>query len=164
MSIALLIIDLQKAYLKDRKGDPKYKMTFEYINETSKLFRQSGQPVIVIRDLEGEDSDEYQNAEDLITEKSDINIIKHYSNGFWKTDLEKILKEKDIELVVLCGMAAEFCVLATYNGALERGFKPVMLQNGLFAGSELGLKDAALNRSLISYQAISYITNLLNKK
>jgi len=62
-----------------------------------------------------------------------------------------------IDFLVLCGNAAEFCVLATYNGAVERGFKAAILQNGVFAASETGLKDLADNRPLISYPVVQYI-------
>lgn len=157
MNIALLIIDVQKEYIGHRKDEKVYKDTFEYINETAKLFRESNNPVIVIRDLEDGNGPEYDNVDELITAETDREVIKYYSNSFWKTELEKILKELGVDFVVLCGNAAEYCVLATYNGAQERDFGAAMLQNGVFAATETGLQDIAFNRAVISYQVLEYI-------
>lgn len=71
--------------------------------------------------------------------------------------MEEILKEKNIDFVVLCGNAAEYCVLATYNGAIERNFGVAMLQHGIFACHQNGLMDIYYNRALISFEVISYM-------
>lgn len=157
MNIALLIIDVQEAFIGHRKVQQEYKNTFEYINETAKLFRKAGKPVIIVRDIEGGNDDTFQNVEDLNVEDSDIEVLKAFSNSFWKTYLEEILKEKNVDFVVLCGNAAEYCILATYNGALERDFGAAMLQHGIFASHPNGLMDIFNNRSLISFNVISYM-------
>ncbi|MDF2547689.1 MAG: isochorismatase hydrolase [Anaerosolibacter sp.] len=157
MNIGLLIIDVQKAFIGHRKGEKEYHNTFEYINETATLFRKAGKSVIIVRDIEGGNDDTYQNVEELIVEDSDIEVLKEFSNSFWKTNLETILKEKNVDFVVLCGNAAEYCVLATYNGAIERGFGAAMLQHGIFANHTNGLVDIYNNRALISYEVISYM-------
>lgn len=157
MNIALLIIDVQEAFIGHRKEEKEYHNTFEYINETAALFRNANKPVIVIRDIEGGNDDNFQNVEELITEDSDIEVLKEFSNSFWNTNLAEILKEKNVDFVVLCGNAAEYCVLATYNGAMERGFGASMLQHGIFACHPSGLLDIYNNRSLISYEVISYL-------
>ena len=163
MNIALLIIDVQKAYIGHRKGEKEYEDTFEYINETAALFREAGKPVIIVRDVEGGDGDDYKNVAELVVNGSDMEVLKTYSNSFWKTNLEEILKEKKVDFVVLCGSAAEYCVLATYNGAIERDFGAAMLQNGILAIHPNGLTDIFHNRALISYEVISYMLGHLQK-
>jgi nicotinamidase-related amidase len=157
MNIALLIIDVQEAFIGHRKGEREYNNTFEYINETAALFRKTGKTVIIIRDIEGGNDDTFQNVEELVVEDSDIEVLKVFSNSFWKTNLEEILRDKNIDFVVLCGNAAEYCILATYNGAIERDFGAAMLQHGIFANHPSGLMDIYNNRSLISYEVISYM-------
>lgn len=157
MNIALLIIDVQEAFIGNRKGEKEYSATFEYINETANLFRKADKPVIIVRDIEGGNDDAFQNVKELIVEDRDIEILKVFSNSFWKTSLEEILKEKGIDFIVLCGNAAEHCILATYNGAIERGFGAAMLQHGVFAEHPNGLLDMYNNRALISYKVISYM-------
>lgn len=159
MNIALLIIDVQEAFVGHRRGEKEYRNTFVYINETAALFRKAGRPVIIVRDIEGGNDAPYQNVEELIVQNSDIEVTKKFSNSFWKTDLEQILKEKNVDFVVLCGNAAEHCVLATYNGANERGFGVAMLQHGVFADNVNGLLDIYYNRELVSYDVISYMIN-----
>lgn len=157
MKIALLIIDVQKEFIGHMNKEQVFIDTMEYINETAKLFRKSGNPVIVIRDIEGGDSKERQNVEELIVQSNDLEMVKIYSNSFWKTDLEEILKNRGVDFVVICGNTAEHCILATYNGAKERGFGAAMLQKGIFANQTSGLLDLYYNRSLISFEVISYL-------
>lgn len=159
MNIALLIIDVQEAFIGHRKAERQYEYTFEYINETADLFRKAGKPVIIVRHVEGGNDGIFKNVEELSAQDSDIEVLKTFGNSFWKTNLEDILKDRNIDFVVLCGNAAEYCVLATYNGAIERGFGAAMLQHGIFASHPEGLIDIHNNRALISYEVISYILN-----
>lgn len=155
MKIALLIIDVQQAFVGHQQNTPFYGNTMAYINAVSSMFRQFMHPVYVIRDLEEGDGDEYQVVKDLVVHETDIQIEKYYNNSFWKTSLEDDLKEKGIDTVVLCGNALEFCVTATYFGALERGFKVLFLQQGLFAVEQRSLDILYTTRPLISYTALS---------
>lgn len=157
MNMALVVIDVQEAYIGHRRGEREYSDTFEYINETATLFRKAGKPVIIVRDIESGDGDAYQNVKELVVQDKDPEVLKTFNNSFWKTNLEEILREKNVDFVVLCGNAAEFCVLATYNGARERGFGAAMLQHGIFASRPEGLLDIYNNRPLISYGVISYL-------
>jgi nicotinamidase-related amidase len=157
MNPALLIIDVQKEYIGYRKSEPLYRETFEYINHVSGLFRDNGKRIYIIRHIESGDGELFGNVEELVTDGSEKEILKKYGNAFWKTNLEQNLRDDGVDFLVLCGNAAEYCVLATYNGAVERGFRAAFLQNGVFSASETGRLDMALNRPLISYQVISYI-------
>ena len=58
-------------------------------------------------------------------------LKKSDSNSFWETELEGLLKFKGIEFVVIAGFSSEYCVYATYQGANERGFHPLILKNGI---------------------------------
>lgn len=157
MNIALLVIDVQKAFIEERKNEAIYLDTLSYINAASALFRVHQKPVFIIRDIEEGDDEFHQNVDELITDQNDIEILKTYSNSFWKTELDEKLKEKKIDFLVLCGNAAEYCVLATYSGALERGYQAVILQHGVFARYHEGLLDLYRNRPLISYTALKYL-------
>ncbi|WP_432664377.1 isochorismatase family protein [Wukongibacter baidiensis] len=164
MSIALLIIDMQKAFKNVEKCRESIDDALEYINETSNIFRNAGKPVIIIQDeevSEGPGSDDYDLMEDLIVEDSDYRISKFYSNAFWKTDLEKILRDLDVEFVVISGFAAEHCVLFTYNGALERGIGASLLQHGIAGFDKNQIKETQNLRAVISIEAIDYLLRKL---
>jgi nicotinamidase-related amidase len=157
MNIALLIIDIQKAFIGELKNERVYSDTLAYINATAQLFRKSNHQVYVIRDIEEGDGDEYQNVEELLKDPNDIEVLKVHSNSFWQTDLDTKLREKKIDFLVLCGNAAEYCVLATFNGAKERGYGAAILQHGVFSNHPNGLMDLYLNRPLISYEVIKHV-------
>lgn len=80
-----------------------------------------------------------------------------HQNAFWKTDLEKQLKDKGIDFVIICGTASEFCVLSTYNGAIERDITPNILQHGVLSSHSDNLLDFYRHRNLISYTAIKHM-------
>lgn len=56
-------------------------------------------------------------------------IKKHRYNAFYATDLEIILRGLGVETVVLTGMTTECCVLGTARGALERGFRSMVVSD-----------------------------------
>ena len=50
-------------------------------------------------------------------------------NAFSNTDLEKLLKEKNIENLVLAGAVTSICIDSTGREAFERGYKVTQLSN-----------------------------------
>ncbi|HEY2494346.1 MAG TPA: cysteine hydrolase, partial [Paenibacillus sp.] len=61
--------------------------------------------------------------------------------------------------VIIAGFAAEHCVLFTYNGAIERGFKPVILQQGILSTQSDVIISTYRERNMISYPVIEYLAN-----
>ncbi|WP_236796266.1 cysteine hydrolase family protein [Amycolatopsis sp. GM8] len=64
---------------------------------------------------------------DLTPRDGEPVIKKHRYNSFYATDLEMILRGLGVETVVLTGMTTECCVLGTARGALERGFRSMVV-------------------------------------
>jgi nicotinamidase-related amidase len=60
-------------------------------------------------------------------------VVKSKADKFLNTDLEKILKEKGIQTVVVTGTAANGAVLYTASGAALRGLKVIVPVDGLSA-------------------------------
>ena len=136
---ALLIIDVQEAYIGERREDPRYHKIMANVNSASALFRRNHAPVFVVRDLSDGSDSRFDNVRELIVQDSDYEILKVHNNSFWKTDLDEILRSLSVDWLLLCGNAAEFCVDATYFGARERGYEPHILQGAVFAETEVGL-------------------------
>jgi nicotinamidase-related amidase len=160
LKIGFLIIDMQTIFLQDRVEKKDISNACEYINYVADLLRSKDQVVIHIQDIEGiEESnrDLYEIIPEIQIEDHDLKITKENSNAFWKTELEQTLLDQGIELVVLAGFAAEHCVLFTYNGAIERGFTPVMLQNGILSSHHDVITSTYRDRNLISYSVIEYL-------
>ncbi|MEJ8303982.1 isochorismatase family cysteine hydrolase [Saccharibacillus sacchari] len=159
MKIAFLIIDVQTEHVRDV---PPHKIdkASEYINYVSGLLRSAGHPIIHIRDIEGmteETADRYDIIESIVVDPSDLTVTKEYSNAFWKTNLDEVLVQHGVEKLILAGYAAEHCVLFTYNGAIERGYSPVLLQNGLLSRHDDTIAAASRDRNLISYTAVEWL-------
>ena len=135
MKIALLVVDLQKGFLKNYPCFPNLDLTLEYINAAIELFGEKNLPVIVVKDIDAGEED-FPNADELIDglNLSDAGfeiVEKEYPNSFWKSNLEEVLKSKDIDYVLIAGFAAEHCIYGTHNGAAERGFHPLILKDGI---------------------------------
>lgn len=156
MKAAFLIIDVQKGYIENPDFRKTILPSVNYINAVSGFFRKQKLPVIVVQHIGGYNpGDEgFEVADEIKTQKSDISIHKTFSNSFWETDLEKILKELEVDTLILSGFAASFCVLATFNGAIERGFKPFILQHGIGGKNQASVDLLHELRSVISYDAV----------
>lgn len=159
MSIAFLIIDMQKEFIENNKYRDFMESALEYINETSRIFREARLPVVIIQDEEageGPGSSGFELVDELIVEESDYHLTKFYSNAFCKTDLEKLLKNLDVDFVFVSGFAAEHCVLFSYNGARELGFGASILQNGVAGCEKEQIEKIQLLRSVTSIETIEY--------
>ena len=59
--------------------------------------------------------------------------VQSFINKFLNTDLEKILKDKDIKTVIAVGVSAAGAVLSTSSDAAQRGFEVIVPVDGLSA-------------------------------
>ena len=69
-----------------------------------------------------------------VAPRPDEPIVQSSVDKFFKTDLEKILKDKGIKTVIIAGTAAEGAVLHTATGAAMRGFQVIVPVDGLSSG------------------------------
>jgi Isochorismatase family len=75
-------------------------------------------------------------AKDVLSDVAPIGtepVVKSKADKFLNTDLEKILKEKNIQTVIVAGTAANGAVLYTGSGAAMRGMKVIVPVDGLSA-------------------------------
>ncbi|MFD2611484.1 cysteine hydrolase family protein [Paenibacillus gansuensis] len=154
--IALLIVDMQKFFLQERP----VASACEYINHVAQTLRSSGNLVVHIQDVEDAEAVGPELLEfipEIQVEKDDLIVKKTFSNAFWKTELEQILLDREVGLVVVAGFDAGNCVLFTYNGAIERGFKPAMLHRGILSANEELIAITYRDRHVISYQTIDFM-------
>lgn len=159
MSTALLIIDMQNGCRQDTRCKDEFDAAIYYINAAARLFRAKGLPVVIVQDTtvgDGPGSTEFAVAGGIKRDDGDLVIHKDFNNAFWQTGLEKQLKERGVEFVVLSGFAAEYCVLFSYNGAVERGFGASLLQNGVAGESAEEIRQIQLLRPVISLQALEH--------
>lgn len=140
MKPALLVIDIQNQYLEYMDDDDR-DIPMYMINAAIALFREHDLPVIHVYHTDPKygpepGTEEFAFPESVVIEESDPKIIKNYPSAFTKTELEKLLREKECNTLYLCGLSAVGCVLATYHGAMEREFDVFMVKSALLSHRE----------------------------
>ncbi|MGD9140209.1 MAG: isochorismatase family cysteine hydrolase [bacterium] len=133
----LLVVDVQNQWMpmmaqEDRASAPGK------INEAIALFREYGQPVIRVYHSDPKlgpepDTDAFDFPDSIAVLESDPKVVKAHPSSFMKTDLEKMLRDGERNVVILCGLSAVGCVLATYFGAMEREFTVLMVKEALLS-------------------------------
>lgn len=163
MKPALLVIDIQNKWLNSSPGlRACLEHRVEAINSAISLFRKKGLPIIRVyhvdkgeEPLPGTEDFEFLSSIDII--KSDTQVIKNYSNAFNHTKLAKILAQKKVDVVILCGLSATGCVMATYVGAEDHDLHPFLLRNGVAASSELQVRFAEEIFETMSVAALTQV-------
>lgn len=142
MKPALLVVDIQNAWLD---GSAELKKSVEerldVINEAIRWFRSNKHPVVAIyhEDLK-EGVVPGTNAFEFLTtvriDKKDVRVTKRYSNSFNKTGLDAILRKEGCDTILIAGLSASGCALATCFGAEDHDFHPYMVKGGVASHDE----------------------------
>jgi nicotinamidase-related amidase len=133
----LLVVDVQNVWLPmmadaDRTG------ALEEINRAIAFFREREWPVIAVYHTDPQRGPEpgtepFEFPESVAITPDDFKLIKNYPSAFTGTELTQLLKDQGRDTVILCGLSATGCVLATYYGAMDRQFTVVMLRESLLS-------------------------------
>ena len=160
MKPALLVIDVQKAFYRlDPTMTKSLQDAVKTINAAIELFRERGLPVICVQHKDEEQNlvpgeEGFDISDDLTILPSDVHIHKTYGNSFNKTPLETILRELDVDTVILTGFCAEYCVLSTYRGAEDLDLTPIILRRSLASGNPEHIRFVENIHELISLGAL----------
>lgn len=57
-------------------------------------------------------------------------------------------------MVVITGFCAEYCVISTYNGAIELGLFPVILKDGIASGQRGKKESIESITNVISHEVL----------
>lgn len=133
----LVVMDVQNVWIP-RMAEEDQKTAPQKINESIALFREFERPIIRVYHSDPKHGPEpgtepFEFPESIATTEDDRKIVKNFASAFTKTELEQILREQELNTVVLCGLSATGCVLATYFGAMDREFKVVMIDGALLS-------------------------------
>lgn len=167
MHPALLVIDIQKQFMP--MMDEKDKEFAMYaINTYIDLFRKYGFPVIRIYHTDKDfgpfpGTPEFEFPEEVTILPDDPRVIKTYANGFNKTDLEKVLRDKGVNTVFLCGLSSVGCVLATYMGAQDLDFKAFLIKYAMMSHNADYTKSIEDIFGALSYDVIQVMLDNAEK-
>jgi nicotinamidase-related amidase len=163
MKPVLLVVDVQKEFFKiDQTTAQSLNKAIEYINAAIALFRDRHLPVISVQHMEPEDNlvpgeEGFALPDQLHILDSDVHIHKTYGNAFNKTSLADELRQLGVDTVIITGFCAEYCVLATYRGAEDLDFTPIILRGSLASDSPEHIKFVENISNIISYGALKKV-------
>lgn len=138
MKTALLLIDIQKDYF------PGGKMELVNPLEAAKkaymllqCFREHGGHHVHIQHIslkpdaaffiKGESGSDIHDS--VAHFEGEPIVYKHYPNSFRETNLLEVLKDWNVERVVITGMMTHMCVDATARAAADFGFKVILAED-----------------------------------
>jgi len=136
MKPALLVVDVQKAFFKNAETTQSLNQAIIQLNAGIDLFRQKQLPIFCVQHINEESGvlpgrEGFDLPESLNILPTDPHIHKTYGNAFNKTSLDQLLKEQNVDTLIITGYCAEYCILSTYRGALDLDYTPVILRGAI---------------------------------
>ncbi|MGS1077988.1 cysteine hydrolase family protein [Pseudoxanthomonas beigongshangi] len=126
MSLALLVIDVQRGLFETSPPPADAEDVIAGINALARRARSRGVPVIHVQHerasgMEAE-SPAWQLDPRLEVDAADRRIRKSTPDSFLRTGLDEVLAFLGVQELVLCGYATEFCVDTTTRSAAAHGY------------------------------------------
>jgi nicotinamidase-related amidase len=149
MRKALVVIDVQKAMFQTPGFVPlDGEAVVGRIASLIAAAREAGMPVFFVQHDGGPDDPFHAGKpgfpfHNKLTPRIDDDVtVKHHGSAFNGTDLDAKLKKAGIDTVVICGMQSEYCVDSAVRGAVERGYRVILVADGHTTGDTKVLKAA----------------------
>jgi nicotinamidase-related amidase len=151
---ALVVIDLQKGISQMEAKPHSAKDVIANAAKLADAFRKNSMPVFLVHVAMGQGtmlktiSDEsWQRPAnvapdwaDFVTEMTpqanDTVITKRQWGAFYGTELELALRRREIDTIVLCGIATDYGVESTARFAYEYGFQQIFAEDAMSSRSE----------------------------
>ena len=161
MKPALLVIDIQNAYLKYIPEREK-EVGMANINQYIELFRSHGCPVIRVYHFSKEygpeqGTEQFEFPNSVSIKPDDPKVIKTYPDGFNKTDLDKVIKEKGSNTLFLCGLSAVGCVLATWIGASNHDYETFLIKDAIMSHNSDYTNNVEIMFDAVGYDVVKLI-------
>lgn len=128
-SSALLVIDIQCGWYNASPGPHDAAGTLARINALIDRARTAGRPVLFIQHGEAPDhtpgTPAWELHPGLHRQPADPVIAKTFCDSFCQTTLQAELRAREVDTMVICGAATEFCVDTTIRRAAAEGYRVV---------------------------------------
>lgn len=145
MKPALFVQDIQNVWLYDPDSNQDLRRSVEkrldVINGAIAWFRRNKLPIIVGYTLDEEQglrsgTRSYEVPETVDVRETDLRVTKRYASAFGNPELGAILKREGCDTLVIVGLSASGCVLATFFSAYDWGIRPYVLEGGIASHNE----------------------------
>jgi nicotinamidase-related amidase len=150
MRAALLVIDLQRWFFKSPERQAGLRGLIAGCNELIDFFRGKGLPIVhilTVHKADGSTGDlwmkrnkktslvegtaDAEEFPEVHTFDTDVVLIKTRHSAFIRTDLERVLREVQVDTVVLAGFSTNACVGLTAIDAYERDFDVILARDAI---------------------------------
>ena len=154
-STALIVIDVQNFYWEKESHD-------EYIENLQKIIeatRNKGLHVVYVKHVWGDspDDDIFNIRQEIKPQANEAIVIKRTPGSFFNTNLEEILKSKDIKNVIITGMKTNHCCDTTTREASARGYNTMIISEGVRTFDLKGIDGEIIPRETIQYVTLSIL-------
>lgn len=141
LKAALLVIDMIKEFVTGRLGGAHAQAVVPNIKRLAETARRGGSPVVYVTDahLMGVDhefdvwgshavagSPEAEMVPTLAPMKGDHRLYKRRYSAFYATGLDALLRDLEVDTVVLTGVLTNVCIQHTAADAFYRGYRIVV--------------------------------------
>ena len=134
-NFAVLVIDMQRGLFGERPKPHETDSLVQVINTLTKKARKTKIPVIFIHHEQHSGVLEYKSEgwnllPELYVVNGDYKVQKTTPDAFFNSKLEGILKALNINNLIICGYATEFCIDTTTRRAAGLGYNIQLVSNG----------------------------------
>jgi len=145
MKPALLVQDIQNVWLYEPDSNPGLRMSVEkrldVINDAIAWFRRNKLPIIVGYTVDEEQgllpgTKPFEVPETVSIEETDLKVTKLHASAFGNPEFGTILRKEGCDALVIVGLSASGCVLATYFSALDWDIRPYLIKGGVASHNE----------------------------
>lgn len=149
---AVIVVDMQKVFCEPDGAlyVPNTADIIEPIQRLTQTARRRGLPVIYLRHIvrgDGSDTgrmrDLYPNVDEILARSDpdveviealeplpgDIIIDKLFYSGFHNTDLDTVLRARDVDTIIICGTVTNVCCETTIRDGVHREYKVIALSD-----------------------------------
>jgi len=127
---AVVVIDMQRAFVEGSGAIPQIGTVLTAAQRQVKAARAAGALVVFLQnDGAAGEPDQPETAGWTLAfepQVGDVVVRKKHDNGFVGTDLDSLLRDRDVKTISICGVMSEMCVAATARSAMERGYEVVL--------------------------------------
>jgi nicotinamidase-related amidase len=155
MTTALLVIDMQNGFFREKEAADKLRQHLPAINRLIEYFRDAGLPIIFARTVHKRDGTTWTlkmrrdnkgvmlegsaDAADVVgltVPEGAVGIAKARHSAFVRTNLEAVLRAHRVHHVVLCGIFLEACVGDSASDASQHDFHVTIARDATLACDE----------------------------
>ncbi len=141
---AILVVGMQRDFVSGPLGNHQVKKVIKPIQRLLKKSREKGHTVVYVCDCHIKGVHEELNIwgdhalkgspgaeviDELAPEPGDHIINKPFFNGFYQTDLNRLLRNLDVGKLIVCGLHAHMCVAETIINAHHLKYKVIVPEN-----------------------------------